>query len=327
MSKENTLGGKKAGNGAIEALKDQLGLIIGLVLLCVLLSIMSPVFFSGKNFFNVLRQLSNNMFLSCGMLMVILIGGIDLSVGSTIAVTGCLCAGMMTKMGFPPALAIFLTLCIGLLIGIINGLLISKTNIPAFIITLAMMNIGRGIARLYTNSKTITINNKFFGFIGTGYIGPMPMQVLYIVVVCVVTGLLLNKTKFGRELYATGGNANAAKFAGINTQKVTFLVFVYSSLMASIAGIVLASRMYSGTPTAGDGAEMDAIAAVVLGGTSMSGGVGNIFGTIIGVILIAVLSNGMNLLGIDSSWQLVVKGIVIIIAVYIDFVKKSKGKD
>ena len=172
-----------------------------------------------------------------------------------------------------------------------------------------------------------SIDNDFFAYIGTGYIGGVvPTQVIYIIIICLITGLLLNRTKFGRHLYATGGNFQAAEFTGINTKKITFSVFVFSSLMASIAGILLASRMFSGTSTSGTGAEMDAIAAVVLGGTRMNGGVGGLFGTIIGVVLIAVLSNGLNLINVDSSWQFVVKGIVIIIAVLIDFFKRSKFK-
>lgn len=316
---------KITNNFVYNAIKEQLGLILGFAILCVALAIMSPVFLSSRNMFNILRQLSTNMFLSCGMLMVILLGGIDLSVGSTIAVTGCLVAGFITNNAMPPMVAIILSLLIGLLFGIISGAIIATTNIPPFIISLAMMNIGRGIARLYTNSKTISINNDFFGFIGTGYIGIIPTQVFYIIIVCIITWLILNKTKTGRNIYATGGNMTAAKFGGINTRAVTFFVYVFSSLMASFAGILLASRMFSGTSTAGTSAEMDAIAAVVLGGTSMGGGVGTLFGTIIGVVLIAVLSNGMNLMGIDSSWQLVVKGIVILIAVYIDYLKKQRA--
>ena len=306
-------------------IKEQFGIIIGLLLLCVLLSVLSSVFLTSRNFFNVLLQLANNMFLSCGMLLVILTGGIDLSVGSTIAVTGCFVAGFITNYNMPAAVAVLLALLIGLLIGIINASLISFTGIPAFIITLATMNIGRGVARLYTSSKTITVDNDFFAFIGTGYLfNIVPIQVVYIILVCAVTGILLNKTKFGRSLYATGGNPVAASFSGINTKRVIFTVYVFSSLMAAIAGICLASRMYSGTSTSGQSAEMDAIAAVVLGGTSMTGGIGNLFGVIIGVLLIAILSNGLNLLGIDSSWQLVVKGIVIIIAVLLDFFKKKR---
>lgn len=322
---KNNVTSKLEKNPVYSVIKGQLGLLLGLLILCIYLSFASPFFLSQRNFFNILRQLSNNMFLSCGMLMVILIGGIDLSVGSTIAVTGCLVAGFITNVGMSPGGAILATLAIGCLIGVINGGIISLTNIPSFIVTLAMMNIGRGVARLYTNSKTITIDNDFFSYIGTGYIGGVvPTQVVYIIVICLITGILLNKTRFGRNLYATGGNRQAAEFCGIDTKRITFFVFVFSSIMASIAGIVLASRMFSGTSTAGTSAEMDAIAAVVLGGTSMAGGSGNIFGTIVGVVLIAVLSNGMNLLGIDSSWQLVVKGLVILLAVYIDYLKKIR---
>ena len=306
-------------------IKEQFGIIIGLLLLCVLLSALSNVFLTSRNFFNVLLQLANNMFLSCGMLLVILTGGIDLSVGSTIAVTGCFVAGFITNYNMPAGVAVLLALLIGVLIGVINASLISFTGIPAFIITLATMNIGRGVARLYTSSKTITVDNDFFAFIGTGYLfNVVPIQVVYIILICAVTGILLNKTKFGRSLYATGGNPVAASFSGINTKRIIFTVYVFSSLMAAIAGVCLASRMYSGTSTSGQSAEMDAIAAVVLGGTSMTGGIGNIFGVIIGVLRIAILSNGLNLLGIDSSWQLVVKGIVIIIAVLLDFFKKKR---
>jgi ribose transport system permease protein len=327
MEKGGFLKAQISNNKIFDSIKDQLGIIIGLFILCAMLSILSPVFLSQRNFFNVLRQLSNNMFLSCGMLLVILIGGIDLSVGSTIAVTGCLVAGFITNNGMSPMEAIVLTLLVGVLIGVINGGIIALTGIPSFIITLAMMNIGRGFARLYTSSKTITVDNGFFAYIGTGYIGGVvPTQVIYIIIICLITGLLLAKTKFGRHLYATGGNLQAAMFSGINTKLIVFIVFVFSSFRASIAGILLASRMFSGTSTSGVSAEMDAIAAVVLGGTSMSGGVGGLFGTIIGVVLIAVLSNGLNLINVDSSWQLVVKGIVIIIAVLIDFFKKSRFK-
>ena len=309
----------------LKSVSDQLGIIIGLFLLCLFLSLYSDHFLTVRNFFNIFRQLSINMFLSCGMLLVILIAGIDLSIGSIMAVSGVLCAGFITFYDFSCITAVILSLLCGCVIGLINGLIISSTNIPSFIITLATMNIGRGFARLYTNSTTITVDNDYFSFIGTGYLfGRVPIQLVYIIIVVFATWFILNRTKLGRHIYATGGNALAAKFAGINTKLVAFFVFIFSSLMAAFSGIVLASRMFSGTSTAGSGAEMDAIAAVILGGTSMSGGIGTVLGTVIGVILIAVLSNGMNLLGINSSWQYIVKGVVIILAVYIDYLKKAK---
>ncbi|MCY1152111.1 MAG: ABC transporter permease [Sphaerochaetaceae bacterium] len=308
------------------AFKDQLGLLMGLFALCLLLSIISPVFLSTRNLFNVLRQMSINMFLSCGMLLVILVGGIDLSVGSIIAVSGCLVAGFITNLGMNPILALVLATLLGIGLGAISALIISSTNIPSFIITLAMMNVGRGIARIYTSSKTITIDNSLFATLGTAYIGAIPIQVIYIVLVSIITWIILNKTVIGRNIYATGGNPIAAKFSGINTKRTVFFVFIYSAILSSFAGIITASRMFAGTSTAGQSAEMDAIAAVVLGGASMSGGTGNVFGTVIGVILIAVLSNGLNLVGVDSSWQYVAKGIVIIIAVVIDYLRKGKNK-
>jgi len=308
-------------------IKEQLGIIIGLLLLCVLLSVLSSVFLTSRNFFNVLLQLANNMFLSCGMLLVILTGGIDLSVGSTIAVTGCFVAGFITNYNMPAAVAVLLALLIGVLIGIINASLISFTGIPAFIITLATMNIGRGVARLYTSSKTITVDNDFFAFIGTGYLfNVVPIQVVYIILVCTVTGILLNKTKFGRSLYATGGNPVAASFSGINTKRVIFTVYVFSSLMAAIAGICLASRMYSGTSTSGQSAEMDAIAACVIGGVSFSGGVGTVFGVVVGVVIFTLINYGLSYIGVNPYWQYIIKGSIIVLAVAIDSLKHAKKK-
>ena len=240
--------------------------------------------------------------------MVILIGGIDLSVGSVIAISGCLCAGLITNNGIPSGLAIILAIIIGTLVGAVNGLIIANTKIPPFIVTLAMMNIGRGFARIYTNATTILVNDELFIWIGSGKIfGEIPVQLLFMVVVVIITGLILNKTKFGRNIYAVGDNQQAAVYSGINSKKVIFLVFTLSGLFAACAGILSAARTFSGQFNVGDGAEMDAISAVVLGGTSMTGGVGRISGTLIGCLVIGILNNGMNLMGIDSSWQYVVR--------------------
>ena len=189
------------------------------------------------------------------------------------------------------------------------------------------MNIGRGFARIYTNATTILVNDELFIWIGSGKIfGEIPVQLLFMVVVVIITGLILNKTKFGRNIYAVGDNQQAAVYSGINSKKVIFLVFTLSGLFAACAGILSAARTFSGQFNVGDGAEMDAISAVVLGGTSMTGGVGRISGTLIGCLVIGILNNGMNLMGIDSSWQYVVKGIVVLLAVYIDYIKKEKSK-
>ena len=314
-------------NGIIKIVRSNLGILIGLLIMCIGLTFISDSFATSTNIFNVLRQISVNVFLACGMTMVILIGGIDLSVGSVIAISGCLCAGLITNNDIPSGLAIILAIIIGTLVGAVNGLIIANTKIPPFIVTLAMMNIGRGFARIYTNATTILVNDELFIWIGSGKIfGEIPVQLLFMVVVVIITGLILNKTKFGRNIYAVGDNQQAAVYSGINSKKVIFLVFTLSGLFAACAGILSAARTFSGQFNVGDGAEMDAISAVVLGGTSMTGGVGRISGTLIGCLVIGILNNGMNLMGIDSSWQYVVKGIVVLLAVYIDYIKKEKSK-
>lgn len=314
-------------NGIIKIVRSNLGILIGLLIMCIGLTFISDSFATSTNIFNVLRQISVNVFLACGMTMVILIGGIDLSVGSVIAISGCLCAGLITNNGIPSGLAIILAIIIGTLVGAVNGLIIANTKIPPFIVTLAMMNIGRGFARIYTNATTILVNDELFIWIGSGKIfGEIPVQLLFMVVVVIITGLILNKTKFERNIYAVGDNQQAAVYSGINSKKVIFLVFTLSGLFAACAGILSAARTFSGQFNVGDGAEMDAISAVVLGGTSMTGGVGRISGTLIGCLVIGILNNGMNLMGIDSSWQYVVKGIVVLLAVYIDYIKKEKSK-
>ena len=314
-------------NGIIKIVRSNLGILIGLLIMCIGLTFISDSFATSTNIFNVLRQISVNVFLACGMTMVILIGGIDLSVGSVIAISGCLCAGLITNNGIPSGLAIIFAIIIGTLVGAVNGLIIANTKIPPFIVTLAMMNIGRGFARIYTNATTILVNDELFIWIGSGKIfGEIPVQLLFMVVVVIITGLILNKTKFGRNIYAVGDNQQAAVYSGINSKKVIFLVFTLSGLFAACAGILSAARTFSGQFNVGDGAEMDAISAVVLGGTSMTGGVGRISGTLIGCLVIGILNNGMNLMGIDSSWQYVVKGIVVLLAVYIDYIKKEKSK-
>ena len=252
------------------------------------------------------------MFLACGMTMVIILGGIDLSVGSIIALAGCVEAGMVVHLNMPLPLAILIALAIGLGVGMFNGYVVSTTTIPAFIVTLATMNICRGLAYVYTGGSPVRVMTDAWKFIGAGYIGPFPTPVIIMVAILIITAIIMNKTKLGRHIYAVGGNAQAAEYSGINVRKVKFLVHSYSGLMAGLAGVVLASRMYSGQPTAGDGAEMDAIAATVVGGTSMAGGSGKIGGTIVGALIIGVLNNGLNLMNVNSFWQYVVKGVVIL---------------
>ena len=316
------------GNAVKIYFKENLGIIVAFLVLCVFLSVFpktSGSFFTRQNIFNVLRQISTNLFLACGMTMVIILGGIDLSVGSIIALSGCISAGCVARYNLPLPIALLMGLLVGLLVGMFNGAVISKTTIPAFIVTLATMNIAKGLAYVYTGGSPVRVVTKEWQFLGAGYVGIFPTPVVILVIVLIITAIIMNKTKMGRHMYAVGGNQQAAEFSGIKVEKVKYFVHAFSGLMAGLAGIVLASRMYSGQPTAGDGAEMDAIAAVVVGGTSMAGGSGKIGGTIIGGLIIGVLNNGLNLLNVNSFWQYVVKGVVILLAVFLDYFR-NKGK-
>lgn len=312
-------------------LKENLGIIVALILLCIFLSFFPETrssFPTVKNVFNVLRQISTNMLLACGMTMVIILGGINLSVGSVIAISGVIAAGCVSRynMGIPVSFMIGIGL--GLVFGLFNGFIISKTTIPPFIVTLATMNIARGLAGVYTGGSPVRVVSKEWQWLGAGYFAKIPVPVIIMALFFILSALIMNKTKIGRHIYAVGGNPLAARFSGINVARVKFLVYTYSGIMAGIAGVILASRMYSGQPTAGEGAEMDAIAAVVVGGTSMAGGSGKLGGTLIGALIIGILSNGLNLMNVNSFWQTVVKGVVILMAVFIDYLrtlKKSKA--
>lgn len=319
-------------NPLIQFIRDNFGIIIGLVVLCLILVVNDIiqgrfVFLTTNNIMNVLRQVATNLIIACGMTMVIVLGGIDLSVGSIVGLSGCVTAMLIAYNGWPIALAVCAGLFMGVVSGAFNGFVISKTTIPPFIVTLAMLNIARGACYVYTNAQPIRIMSDDFNFIGSGYIANViPVPVIYLIIIVLISSFIMNNTRLGRHIYAVGGNPTAAKFSGINNGRVLFFAYLFSGVMSAVSGIVLASRMFSGQPTAGQGFELDAIAAVVLGGTSMAGGVGKIGGTVIGALIIGILNNGLNLLNINSFWQLVVKGIVILIAVYADFLKKSSRK-
>ncbi len=307
---------------------ENLGIIIALLAICIFLSVFpktSSIFLTQKNIFNVLRQIAPNVFLACGMLMVIILGGIDLSVGMVIALSGCIAAGCVSRYGLPIPVAIIVGILVGMVVGMFNGIWVASTTIPPFIVTLASMNISKGFAQVYTGGSPVRVVNDEWQFIGAGYVGKVPVPVILMAIVLIITAIILNMTQLGRHIYAVGGNLQAAKFSGINTAKVKFIVHTYSGIMAGLAGVVWASRMYSGQPTAGEGAEMDAIAAVVVGGTSMAGGSGKIGGMIIGAIIIGVLNNGLNLMNVNTSWQYCVKGVVILLAVFTDYIRNRKG--
>ncbi len=315
-------------NGVVKYFKDNIGIIIALLVMCIFLVIYPETrttFLTQKNVFNILRQNASNLFLATGMTMVIILGGIELSVGSVIALSGVVAAGCVVNLGLPEIVGFLAAIAVGALVGMFNGVWICKTDIPPFIVTLASMNITKGIALVLTGGSPIRCMTDAFKFPGAGYVGPIPTPVILMVIVFIIAALIVGKTQLGRHIYAVGGNAQAAKFSGINVQKVKFLVYTYTGIMSGIAGVVVASRLYSGQPTAGDGAEMDAIAAVVVGGTSMSGGSGRLGGTLIGVLIIGVLNNGLNLMGVDSNWQYIVKGLVILLAVFVDYLRNKKA--
>ena len=315
-------------NGVVKYFKDNIGIIIALVAMFIFLTVFPTTrstFLTPKNMFNILRQNASNLFLATGMTMVIILGGIDLSVGSVIALSGVVAAGCVVNFGLPEAVGFIAAIAVGAAVGLFNGFIICKTDIPPFIVTLASMNITKGIALVLTGGAPIRCMTDAFKFPGAGYVGPVPTPVILMVVIFIIAALMINKTQLGRHIYAVGGNVQAAKFSGISVQKVKFIVYAYTGVMAGIAGVVIASRLYSGQPTAGDGAEMDAIASVVVGGTSMSGGSGRIGGTLIGVLIIGVLNNGLNLMGVDSNFQYIVKGLVILLAVYVDFLRNKKA--
>lgn len=306
--------------------KENLAILVAFIILCVGLSIATPAFFTKDNILNVLRQVATNSNLAIGLTMAIIIGGIDLSVGAILAFSGLLCASFISD-GMNLGLAVLLAFTLGALFGLLNGLIIAYTNMPPFVVTLATQNIARGIVNVYANGQPISARNPVFNFLGVGYFLGIPLPVIYSFVLLAVMILILGRSKFGRQLYAVGGNEEAARFSGINIKKVKIIVYTLCGALASFSGIILAARMYSGQPTAGDGFELDAIAASVLGGVSFSGGVGKLGGTIIGVLVLGVLTIGLNLLNINSFWQYIIKGIIILLAVYLDILKKRREKD
>ena len=304
--------------------KRNAGILIGLVALCVAISFRSDRFLTQDNIMNVLRQISSNMYLACAMTMILIAGGIDLSVGSIVAITG-VTAGTLLNMGVPIPLTIIICLVLGGLYGTITGAIITNTTLPPFIVTYSMMQILRGATYVYTGGTTVRVDNRAFINLGTGYaFGFLPLPVIYLLIVFIIVFIVLNKTSLGRHIYAVGGNEKAAKFSGINVRRTRMFVYIFSCVMGALAGMVLCARSYSGNPLAGDGAEMDAIAACVLGGASMAGGYGFVGGTLIGALIIGLLNNGLNLMRIDSYWQIILKGIVILVAVYVDYIKNLK---
>ena len=303
---------------------QKLGPLLGLIILIIIVSVLNPSFLEPLNILNLLRQVSINALIAFGMTFVILTGGIDLSVGSILALSSAFVANMLVA-GFDPVLAIIIGCLLGGVMGMINGIMITKGKMAPFIATLATMTIFRGLTLVYTDGNPITGlgDSMTFQLFGRGYQFGIPVPAITMIITFAILWIVLNKTAFGRKTYAIGGNEKAAIVSGIKVSRVKIMIYSLAGLLSALAGAILTSRLNSAQPTAGTSYELDAIAAVVLGGTSLSGGRGRIVGTLIGALIIGTLNNGLNLLGVSSFYQMVVKGIVIVIAVLIDRKKSA----
>lgn len=302
------------------------GVLIALVVMVVGMSVLTDSFLTVLNITNLIKQMATNALLAFALTYCLTTGFIDLSVGSHVALAGCL-AVTLINTGMPVPLAIIIVLCIGAVVGGTNGLIFAYSGMPAYVITLAMQNVLRGAAYLLNGGAAIDCNSRaFFSYANGKLFGIIPYPFLVVLAVGIILHLLMSKTVFGRHMYAVGGNQATAVYSGVNVKKIRFLVYTISGVLAALAGTITASRVYSGQPTVGIGFEGEAIAAAVLGGTSFTGGKGTIPCTVIGILVMGVMSNAMNLLEISYYWQLVVKGIVILIAVYADTVKRAKVK-
>ena len=296
---------------------QQFGLPIAFVLLIAVLTAVSPSFLTAENLLNVARQVSINAIIAAGMTFVILTAGIDLSVGSVLALSGAVMAGIL-KGSAALGAGLIGALAVGTGFGVVNGMAIAYGRVAPFIATLAMLTIARGATLVYTDGRPISDLGAAFDWLGGGDIGGIPVPVVIMVVVFAAAYVVLTQMVAGRYVYAIGGNVEAARLSGINVRRLLVLVYAISGFLSAVAAIILTARLDSAQPTAGLGYELDAIAAVVLGGTTLMGGEGSIGGTLLGAFLIGVLNNGLNLLNVSSFYQQVVKGLVILFAVLLD---------
>ncbi|XEC94656.1 ABC transporter permease [Paenibacillus tarimensis] len=300
------------------------GMLIVLVGMVILMSFLSDAFFQYQNLINIVRAMSFIAIVAMGVTMVIITTGIDLSSGSVIALVSVVVASLAHPGDYPIYVPILAGLAIGCFAGFVNGFITAKGRIPAFIATLGMMTAARGLALLYSEGRPIGNLSESFLYIGKGSILGIPFPIIMLIVLGIISHLLLSKTKFGKYTYAIGGNEQAAKICGINVDRYRILVYTYAGFLTAVAGMMLTARVSAGQPSMGNMYELDAIAAAVIGGTSLSGGIGTIPGTIIGALIIGVLNNGLDLLNVPSYWQQILKGVIIVAAVLLDARKKNK---
>jgi ribose/xylose/arabinose/galactoside ABC-type transport system permease subunit len=303
----------------------QLGLAIALAVLMAALSAARPNFLTLANLVNVLRQISINGILAVGVTYVLLTGGVDLSLGSMVALTGVVAA----RFAHPGEFVVFVPVCLGILAGaccgVLNGWIVTRGRVAPFIVTLGMMTSARGLALLISGGRPVSNLSAAFTRIGGGYLAAVPIPILIFFGVALASHVFLRNMRAGRHLYAVGGNENAARASGVKVGRVKMMAYTLCGALAGLAGVVLASRITTGQPNAGIGYELDAIAAVVIGGTSLNGGVGGVWGTVLGALLIGVLNNGLDLLNVSSYYQQVIKGVIIVGAVWLD--RSNRGDD
>ncbi|MCY7356743.1 MAG: ABC transporter permease [Rudanella sp.] len=303
----------------------QYGIVMAFFVICIALALSTPRFLTIQNLMIIVTQVSINALLAFGVTFVIITGGIDLSVGSIVAVVGVVAASFAHPDTYPIIVPIVAGLLTGILFGTLNGFVITRSNVPPFIVTLGTMTIGRGLALILIKGRPVSNLFDSFNFLGGGKILGIPTLILVLIMAFIICSVFLRKTVSGRYMYAVGGNEQAAKASGIGVPRVKMLVYVLSGSLAAIAGILLTSRIGTGQPNAGAGFELDAIAATIIGGTSTTGGTGTMTGTLIGALLIGVISNGLDLLNVSSYYQLVIKGVIIVGAVILDSLNQKRN--
>lgn len=305
---------------------DDIGIIIALIVLCIIMTILSPTFLTVNNLLNILQQIAVISIIAVGMTFVIIQGGIDLSVGSIVAFTGLIMAGLMKNEGWSVWLSILVGILVGIFLGFINGFLVAEIKLPPFIATLGMMSLARGAAFTISGGQPIYTLPESFDNI-SGKIGIIPIPALIMIGIYLLAGYILKYTKIGRYTYAIGGNETASVLSGINVKLYKIIVYIISGLCCAISSILLTARLDSAVPVAADGYELDAIAAVVIGGTSMMGGEGKISGTFMGALIIGIVNNGLNLLAVPQGPQRMIKGAIIVLAVAFDILRKRRQKE
>lgn len=306
----------------------QFTLLFVLLLLVVLFSVLSPYFLQKSNLMNIMRQVSTNAICAVAMTMIIILGDIDLSVGSMLAFLSVIGAKVYNALsgGLPAAMAaLVVVMLVGAAIGGFSGIVTAKGKVPAFVTTLALMEALRGLGYIITGGSPIPISDKEFKVFGSGWLGIIPVPVVLMILVLIAGVFVMKATHFGRHLYAIGGNAQASHWSGLNVVRTRIVVFIIAGALYGLAAMILAGRLGGGYPATGTGAEMDAITATILGGTSMSGGKGSVLGTLIGVLIIGVINVGLTLLDVSTFWQQVLMGAIILVAVLLDTKSKSKG--